>query len=239
LTVRMFGVRVMKRRLAVTSFAMVLAATVSGYAQSSSEFDTLAQKARAISATAESTVPYTAAMPISTRPADVPSGYIGFCARNPDQCEAHAGEADRVALTATSWAKIRYVNRKVNAAIWPVDDMKHYGRDEYWTLPTDGYGDCEDFALLKRKILAAAGLPEAALRIAVVQTPRDVRHAVLTVVTDRGDFVLDSMTDDVLAWNQTGFVWLERQDPAHPLGWVSLSAPSYALAAGDATGQTP
>ncbi len=229
----------MNGRLAGTVFATILAVTVGGCAQSTSEIGTLAVQARSVQAPADNVVPVAATMPASTLPAPVPSGYIGFCARNPDQCGAHPGEADRVALTAASWAKILYVNRKVNADVWAVSDMKHYGREEYWTLPTDGYGDCEDFALLKRKILAEAGLPEAALRIAVVQTPRDVRHAVLTVVTDRGDFVLDNMNDDVLAWNRTGFVWLERQDPAHPLGWVSLSAPSYALEASAATGQTP
>ena len=51
-----------------------------------------------------------------------------------------------------------------------MDDQRHYGRAEYWNIPTDGYGDCEDYALTKRRDLIAAGFPAQALRIAVVLT---------------------------------------------------------------------
>ncbi len=122
------------------------------------------------------------------------------------------------------------VNSNVNAAIWPEDDSRHYGRVEYWTIPTDGYGDCEDYALTKRKNLAEMGLPLSALRIAVVVTPSAVRHAVLTVVTDKGDYVLDNLTDDILPWDRTGFTWIERQDPTKAMAWVSLRPADRMLA---------
>jgi predicted transglutaminase-like cysteine proteinase len=107
-----------------------------------------------------------------------------------------------------------------------------------WTIPTDGYGGCEDYALTKRKDLIADGFPEPTLRIAVVVTPREARHAVLTVATDKGDFVLDNLRDDVVAWNATGHTWIERQDPSRPLAWVSLEQPARMIAANSADTQS-
>jgi predicted transglutaminase-like cysteine proteinase len=116
--------------------------------------------------------------------------------------------------------------------------MRHYGRADYWTIPTDGYGDCEDYALTKRKMLMEHGFSAAALRVAIVVTPNQERHAVLTVVTDKGDYVLDNLKDEVLPWNLTGFRWVERQNPASPLAWVSLWPADRSLALADLNGPT-
>ena len=62
-------------------------------------------------------------------------------------------------------------------ACWPV---------EKWSYPDDGYGDCEDYVLLKRRLLAARGFPESTLLITVVRDENNEGHAVLTVRTDRG-----------------------------------------------------
>ena len=134
-------------------------------------------------------------------------------------------------MTQDVWKTLAKVNDDVNDAIWPEDDERHYGRAEYWTIPTDGYGDCEDYALTKRKQLMALGLSGAALRIAVVVTPDATRHAVLTVVTDKGDYVLDNLNNDVKPWESTGFQWVERQDPANAFAWVSLRPADRMLAA--------
>jgi len=172
----------------------------------------------------------TAPMPAAERTAVTPSGYISFCLRFPDQCATTPGAPARVALTPDVWAMLRKVNDAVNDSIWPEDDERHYGRAEYWNIPTDGYGDCEDYALTKRKQLISLGLPIGALRLAVVITGDGGRHAVLTVVTDKGDFVLDNMKNEVLSWNRTGLTWVERQDPSTQLGWVSLQPADRMLA---------
>jgi predicted transglutaminase-like cysteine proteinase len=125
------------------------------------------------------------------------------------------------------------VNHLVNGAIWPESDQKHYDRQEYWTIPTDGYGDCEDYALTKKKDLMAAGLPESALRLAIVYTRANVRHLVLTVAADTGDYVLDNLRNDVVTWNKAGYFWLERQNPTEPLGWLSLTPPELGHAVKD------
>jgi len=54
-----------------------------------------------------------------------------------------------IPITKKKLDLIRKINREVSKAIWPEDDQKHYGRAEYWTMPTGGYGDCEDYALTK------------------------------------------------------------------------------------------
>ena len=80
-------------------------------------------------------------------------------------------------------------------------------RAGYWTTPTDGLGDCEDYALSKRKALGEAGLSRRALRLGVVRLVSGKAHAVLVVVTDRGDYVLDNRTDATPPWNETKLIW--------------------------------
>jgi predicted transglutaminase-like cysteine proteinase len=152
----------------------------------------------------------------------VPTGYVSFCIRFADQCIVSPGAAKTVALTSENFLLIQNVNESVNRAIRPMDDYRHYGRGEYWTIPTDGLGDCEDYALTKRRDLVAAGLSPSALRVAIVLTWRKERHAVLTVTTDHGDYVLDNLTDQVTAWDRTDYSWVERQDSSDPWRWVAL-----------------
>jgi predicted transglutaminase-like cysteine proteinase len=157
-----------------------------------------------------------------SRDVRAPSGYIAFCERNPGDCAVQKGATALLAVTPDSWAKLETVNAAVNISILPEDDSRHYGQSEFWTVPIDGHGDCEDYVLAKRKMLLMLGLPEPALRIAVVLNEQRVRHAVLTVVTDKGDFVLDNARDEILPTNRIDYVWLSRQDPASRTGWTAL-----------------
>jgi len=170
-------------------------------------------------------------MPVSSRHAPAPAGFVSFCLRNPDQCESGPNAESAVRLTEQTWRQIEQVNSEVNRTIRPEDDRSHYGRAEYWTIPSDGRGDCEDIALTKRKLLLAAGFPARTLLIAVVITPRNIRHAVLTVVSDQGDYVLDNLDSHVKSWGETRYVWLERQDPATDLGWLAFETNAGTLAA--------
>jgi predicted transglutaminase-like cysteine proteinase len=151
-----------------------------------------------------------------------PSGFIGFCLRDPDQCQASGNLAQTIAMTPQVWATLQAVNDRLNWAIVAEDDYHHYGRAEYWTIATDGYGDCEDYALTKRKTLIDAGLPELALRMAVVITPRAEMHAVLVVSTDRGDYVLDNLTSDILPWSDVPYTWVAEQSASDAAQWVGL-----------------
>ena len=107
------------------------------------------------------------------------------------------------------------VNRWVNETIKPVTDLEHWGVIERWSYPTDGYGDCEDYVLLKRKMLIEAGWPREALLITVVRDKRGDGHAVLTVKTDKGEFILDNQNEDILPWTETGYRLVKRQSQAN------------------------
>lgn len=157
------------------------------------------------------------------RETDAPSGYLAFCARQPAECTDPPNAPDVVALDASVWSTLEQVNAAYNAAIRPEEDSVHYGRVDYWTIPTDGYGDCEDYALAKRKALIAANLSSRALRIAVARSQQGEAHAVLTVATDHGDYVLDNLTNAVLPWNEARLSWIARQTPRQSR-WASLDA---------------
>jgi predicted transglutaminase-like cysteine proteinase len=178
------------------------------------------------------------AMPTGTPTDAAPAGFISFCSRFMDQCVTSQNNAPVVHLDLGTQAVLDNVNRSVNRAIWPESDERHFGVAEYWDIPKDGYGNCHDYALTKRQELIDAGLPERALRIAIVITPRENRHAVLTVTTDRGDFVLDNLNNTVKPWTDVDYQWVERQDNEGGFGWVNLSTAVALNSTGSSTSAT-
>jgi predicted transglutaminase-like cysteine proteinase len=144
-----------------------------------------------------------------------------FCARHPIECNVDRREAESVPLTPRVWELITSVNREVNAAITPMTDMEQWGVVDSWDFPKTGYGDCEDYQLLKRRMLADAGLPRRAMRMTVVLDERNEGHAVLKIMTDRGPFILDNVTDAVLPWDETPYIYIKREGH-DSTAWVSL-----------------
>ncbi|MDR0252862.1 MAG: transglutaminase-like cysteine peptidase [Brucellaceae bacterium] len=154
-----------------------------------------------------------------------PIGHYEFCKRLPNECNLTFSQTAPIKLDQATWAKIVQVNIDVNARIQPMTDMELYGQEEYWAYPVNA-GDCEDYVLLKRRELAEAGLPLSSLLITVLRKPDGEGHAVLTVRTDRGDFVLDNLTDAVKNWQETDYTYLKRQAANHTGRWVSIETPS-------------
>jgi len=109
-------------------------------------------------------------------------------------------------------------------------DFEHWGIEDHWDFAEDGYGDCEDYQLVKRKRLAAADFPRRALRMTAVIDEDGAPHAVLMVRTDRGDFILDNKRSAVLPWRETGYVYLQREGSTGS-NWVSLGAVSASAVA--------
>ena len=83
-------------------------------------------------------------------------------------------------------------------------------------------GDCEDYVLLKRRMLIQSGRPREALLVTVVRDQKQEGHAVLTVITDKGDYVLDNQNEDILLWSETGYRFVKRQSQSNPNLWVAL-----------------
>ncbi len=152
----------------------------------------------------------------------VPYGWVDFCNRYAPECDGPTLPALDVDLTAKTFAEVDRVNRRVNATIVPVTDMDHWNVVDRWDYPLDGKGDCEDFALLKRKILISAGYPRQALLITVVKDKQGDGHAILTLKTSRGEFVLDNLSDRVKPWNDTGYKFVKRQSQENPNTWISI-----------------
>lgn len=154
-----------------------------------------------------------------------PIGWLEFCNEHPRDCVATVSQPRDVVLTPKVWRDLVRVNKWVNDAIKPVTDMEHWGVVERWSYPDDGKGDCEDYVLLKRRMLMEAGWPREALLITVVRDKKGEGHAVLTVRTDKGDFILDNQAEDILLWSDTGYRFVKRQSQGNQNVWVALGDP--------------
>ena len=157
-----------------------------------------------------------------------PIGWVEFCVEYKPECDTKPSAARDVVLSAKAWADMVKVNAWVNDKIKPLTDMEHWGVVERWNYPDDGYGDCEDYVLLKRRMLIQAGWPREALLITVVRDKKGDGHAVLTVKTNRGEFILDNQEAQILPWNRTGYHFVKRQSQSDPNTWVALGVPSAA-----------
>ena len=132
------------------------------------------------------------------------------------------GDKAIVTLDSENWRELVKVNYAINTAVAPVTDLDYYHTEEYWTLP-DGYGDCEDYVLLKRRELIERGWPSGALLITVVFDENNDGHAILIVRTDRGEFVLDNKTAEIKIWYDTPYRFVKRQSEVDPRQWVSIN----------------
>lgn len=151
-----------------------------------------------------------------------PVGHYEFCQREPGECRQKTARRSPVELTRKLWATIIDVNNRVNLAVIPLTDMEIWGQEELWSYPTT-VGDCEDYALEKRRQLMKAGIPAGDLLLTVARQPNGDGHAVLTVRTSRGDFILDNLEARVLAWNETGYTYLKRQSERNSGTWVAVN----------------
>ncbi|WP_027161459.1 transglutaminase-like cysteine peptidase [Mesorhizobium sp. WSM1293] len=99
--------------------------------------------------------------------------------------------------------KLSFVNSSVNRLIAYRKDSLVYGKLDYWAKPSEilerRAGDCEDFAILKMTALLRAGIPTQSMALVVLQDrKRGFFHAVLSVSTGSGAFILDSLSNTVM-----------------------------------------
>jgi len=154
-----------------------------------------------------------------------PIGWTEFCVEYDPECKTKSSTPRDVVLSSQAWKDLQRTNLWVNTHVKPMTDMEHWGVVERWNYPDDGYGDCEDYALQKRKMLMQSGWPREALLMTVVRDQHGDGHAVLTVKTDKGEYILDNQTDEIVLWSDTGYRFVKRQSQADPNVWVSLGEP--------------
>ena len=148
-----------------------------------------------------------------------PSGAHNLCGKYRWAC-SHSGIASQV--TQKDLRLVSKINRRVNRQIREVTDQSQYRKADYWTLPQSKRGDCEDFALLKKKELIRAGIAPQHLLLTTVLDRRGRSHAVLVVRTTAGDYVLDNLNNRVIPWKKTRYTFLRMQNPANPNAWVGV-----------------
>ena len=151
-----------------------------------------------------------------------PIGHYDFCKIHVAECSIRSPDSVPEHLNSKLLHDISAVNLSVNTRVKPMSDMDNYGKDEWWAYPDNGFGDCEDYALEKRRELNSLGIAIANLLMTVVRKPDGEGHAVLTVRTDKGDYVLDNLTDKVKSWDETGYRFLKRQAIDNTGRWVSI-----------------
>ncbi|MFZ3360008.1 MAG: transglutaminase-like cysteine peptidase [Xanthobacteraceae bacterium] len=151
-----------------------------------------------------------------------PIGWVEFCVEYDPECKTKPSMPRDVVLSTPARNDLERVNLWVNSHVKPMTDMDHWGVVERWNYPDDGYGDCEDYVLAKRKMLMQQGWPREALLITVVRDRNGDGHAVLTVKTDKGEFILDNQTNDIVLWSETGYRFVKRQSQSDPNTWIAL-----------------
>lgn len=153
----------------------------------------------------------------------VPYGWVDFCGRRPEECKVRRLPAVDLRLTGKTWKVLDRINRQVNGFIEPISNLDHWGTMlDHWDYPVDGKGDCKIYALYKRKLLLEEGFPRQALLMTIVRDLDGEGHAILTVKTDHGEFVLDNLSDEIRPWDATGYRFVKRQSQEDPNLWVSI-----------------
>lgn len=102
-----------------------------------------------------------------------------------------------------SFERIEAVNWYVNKRVRFTDDIRQYGRKDFWAAANEtlsrGRGDCEDYAIAKLQMLRRAGFADRDLYLVVLKDlVRRADHAVLVVRATGHMYVLDNGTDQLL-----------------------------------------
>jgi predicted transglutaminase-like cysteine proteinase len=159
---------------------------------------------------------------VSLQTTSIPVGAAQFCAAHQRECGINADPLATMTLDEERWAELLATNSDMNMSITPVTDKDLYQVAEHWTYPDNGYGDCEDIALAKRRDLIARGWAPSTLLMAVVRQPNGEGHAVLMVRTDRGDLILDNQDSMIRVWTDSPYHFLKRQSQANSAQWVDI-----------------
>lgn len=146
-------------------------------------------------------------------PVQAPPAFLEACDRYDWLCD-NDPEAEDDFTDEELYDLAKRVNTRVNNAVEHVADLKNNGAVDHWTLPYNGRGDCEDFALQKMKDLLAAGVAPKRLLMAIALYGRGENHAVLILRLDSGDLVLDNLTNRLRSPDRTGYRFLAMQSAA-------------------------
>lgn len=151
-----------------------------------------------------------------------PIGHYEYCRKYRADCNIRASNSRAPKLTRARWNDLVDVNMHSNKVVTPITDLEYYKVEELWTYPKE-YGDCEDYVLMKRHMLMQRGWPASSLLVTVVRQSNGDGHAVLTVRTDRADYILDNLENKIKPWNETDYRYLKRQSVKNSGHWSKIA----------------
>ena len=156
-------------------------------------------------------------------PALAPMAFVRFCMQYPQDCKVRrmAFRPRPVALTKLRSAELTKVNREVNHAIRPQENLSGVMAEEWLVAPREG--DCNDYAVTKRHKLLQLGWPSRSLLLTEVVVPSGEHHLVLVVRTREEDLVLDNLNGNVRPVSQIRYEWVRAQQPMNPKFWSMIS----------------
>jgi predicted transglutaminase-like cysteine proteinase len=164
-------------------------------------------------------------------PVAAPHGAERFCILSPSFCDQRM----TVSAPLSKMSTLERINATVNISILPeaLDtplERRTETRDWRVVLP-DMLGACVEYATTKEWLLAWEGVPEGAMRLAQVHSPRDsdatTAHMVLLVRINNEVVVLDNLTPVIWPADNAGYDWLAVQDlsDVNPRQWVKPEGP--------------
>lgn len=121
-----------------------------------------------------------------------------LCSQRLAELSETVGQLD----SASFFEKLQTVNSSVNQSIEYAPDYNIYNKKDHWAPANQtiklGFGDCEDYVILKHAMLIQAGVPSSSMSLIVLKdTDRNLYHAVLAVSTNKGHLILDNVVRDV------------------------------------------
>ena len=151
-----------------------------------------------------------------------PVGFVKFCATNPGDCKTRSAAHERIAMSPERWNQLYLIN---SLREW--QDCARSATRTSTAKPSTGpippMRETAKTTCCSRSVSwKGLGFSAEALLITVVLDEKNEGHAILTVTTDAGDYVLDNRFDKVSRWNDTTYKFLKRQSHANPLQWVAL-----------------
>lgn len=105
-----------------------------------------------------------------------------------------------------SYSFAQRVNSDVNSQVQYKSDLEQYSKPEFW-VEAGVFGDCEDYALLKRQVLLKAGFSRKDLHLACCWCETGDYHCVLLTNTDKGWFILDNRYPFLIPPKQLPYTW--------------------------------
>ncbi len=129
-----------------------------------------------------------------------------------------------ISLTDEQFEQLRAVNAEVNSDSRFVGDPEIFRGSRYTAFPENMFPASKDHALEKIRRLVALGWPREELAVTTCWTrPGDNTsyHAVLTLDTNLGTFILDALYARVMPVDRVSYDWHMRERPG--VGWFPVT----------------